>query len=399
MEQRHSTELEDGSSFSKRRNIPRSFSYGASYVDTSKDSISRGRRRRRGSEDDLYKKTLYITHKGESSVEKDYSKLLPFVDSSVQIILDNDFSVKPVSVGVGHGGWNETGGMLSQRFRVPTIRMLFLSNLDGSFFDGTHLTRWILRNNLQHEIDLIGILGYCSFSRGDANGNLSEQQQRAIQGDLATHISLLEGICVRVVFVPGPYDPDIFRLTRSSKPTEDSRLHLTNNSYHLYRHGLKLADDLLLVDPSSFRMDTRSNRSPFLLCKDWNIWNFHAMHRLSPSIVWLKERKEKIGENDSKQRVGVITMMSYCKNSENENPPYDSLWTDLLRHHCLFKVEYGKSELNSDFVCTSAERKEVTIYPGNFSTRGEFVLAEITRHKESPHQWIVKAIQRKNLDS
>lgn len=191
---------------------------------------------------------------------------------------------------------------------------------------------------------------------------------------------------------------------------------MTNNSYHLYRHGLKLADDLLLVDPASFRHESVSNYRPFLVCKDWNIWNFHALHRLSGQIVSWKERKSGISGTSSEtnnfraeekketnlsnnvkrnelEDMGVVAMMSSEDNQGTAS--FDPIWTNILKRRCLFCVEYGSDE--PQVVWTCSEQKQATIYPGNFSRHGQFVIVEITRSWQAPFPWIIHSVQKWNL--
>ncbi|GJQ12381.1 hypothetical protein GpartN1_g4172.t1 [Galdieria partita] len=426
-----------------KRDIPRSFSCGETPVNSVVASNSR-KRRDSGNDEELYRRSLGSQYKNGTYKDPDLSKLLPFVDASVPIVIDNE-PMLPAAVADDYDGWNALvdsfysgvgktsnksstflgggcrrgkGGFLAERFRVPILRILFLSKLDGNCFDGTHLTRWIIDRKLEHSIDLIGILGYAS-QQTEYSVSSIELQERAIQGDLSVNISLLEGICPRVVFVPGPFDPQLFRVSRYANRMKDRRLHLTNNSYHLYRHGLKLADDLLLVDPASFRQDYISNYQPFLVCKDWNIWNFHALHRLSGQLVSWKEQvegglyssKEEASslhanektdkrtslENNVKRNeledMGVIAMMS-CERKQGL-VPLDPIWVNILKHRCLFCVEYGSDE--SEIVWTCSEQKQANIYPGNFSKNGEFVMVEITRSWQTPYRWMIHSVQKMKL--
>lgn len=412
-----------------KRDIPRSFSCGETRLNLGVLSNSR-KRRDAGNDELLYRRSFGTPYKnGGNSREPDLSKLLPFVDASVPILIDDE-PAPPAAVADDYDGWSALvdsfysgtgktdenlacrrgkGGFLADRFKVPVLRMLFLSKLDGNCFDGNHLTRWIIAKRIEHSVDLIGILGYSS-QEIEYSESSSYLEERAIQGDLSVSISLLEGICPRVVFVPGPYDPNLLRVTRSANKTEDRRLHLTNNSYHLYRHGLKLADDLLLVDPSSFRHDCLSNYQPFLVCKDWNIWNFHALHRLSgPIVSWKnpsvstlansteKKEKEASVENNVKRNeledMGFIAMASV---ERNENAvSLDPTWMNLLKHRCLFGVEYGGEE--SEVVWTNPEQKQANILLGNFSRNGQFVMVEITRRWQSPYHWTLHSIQKLKL--
>ncbi|GJD06294.1 hypothetical protein Gasu2_07190 [Galdieria sulphuraria] len=425
-----------------RRDIPRSFSCGETPVNAAVSSNSR-KRRDSGNDGELYRRSFGSKYKGSNYKGPDLSKLLPFVDASVPIVIDDE-PAPPAAVADDYDGWSALvdsfysgvgktnnklstslgggcrrgkGGSLAERFKVPILRILFLSKLDGNCFDGTHLTRWIIARKLEHSIDLIAILGYSS-QQSEYPVSSVELQERAIQGDLSVNISLLEGICPRVVFVPGPYDPNLFRVTRSANKTKDRRLHLTNNSYHLYRHGLKLADDLLLVDPASFRHDYLSNYQPFLVCKDWNIWNFHALHRLSGQIIPWNEQKEgnfrnsmetpllHANEKTQKQSslennvkrneledIGIIAVMS-CEKKQGF-VSLDPIWANVLKPRCLFCVEYGNDE--PEIVWTCPEHKQANIYAGNFSRNGEFVMVEITRSWQSPYRWMIHSVQKLKL--
>lgn len=203
--------------------IPRSFSCGETPVNSVLGSNSR-KRRDSANDEDLYKRSFGSQYKSGNGKEPDLSKLLPFVDASVPVVIDDEPTL-PAAVADDYDGWNALvdsfysgvgktnnkscalvgggcrrgkGGFLAERFKMPVLRMLFLSKLDESFFDGTHLTRWILAKQLEHSIDMIGVLGYSSKPL-EYPVSSAELQERAIQGDLSVNISLLEGICPRVV--------------------------------------------------------------------------------------------------------------------------------------------------------------------------------------------------------